>query len=237
MSRIPLSPVIKRTLSDEAADRLREAIQCGALPPGAQLVERELAQSLGISRVPVREAIHRLVKEGLIKKEAHGGTYVYSPSRKEIEDISALRSILERFVAERVVLHWNAEQEARLRNIVAAMREAASHHDFEGVCEEDSHFHNVLWEIADNPILMEVVSGLRQRISRFLYEATRALPASQLESHVATHDTLIEALSKGDIAYAQEAIAEHIGIARHRILERYSSASASEAPSPDHKGD
>jgi DNA-binding GntR family transcriptional regulator len=60
-----LSPVSQRTLSDEAAERLRSAIRDGTLPPGTRLVERELARRLGVSRIPVREAIQQLVEEGL----------------------------------------------------------------------------------------------------------------------------------------------------------------------------
>ena len=59
-----LSPVTSRTLTDEAADRLRAAIRSGVLPPGAKLVERDLSEKLGVSRMPIREAIQRLIEEG-----------------------------------------------------------------------------------------------------------------------------------------------------------------------------
>ena len=97
-----LIPVEQRTLGDEAADRLRTAIRSGNLRPGERLVERDLAERLGMSRIPIREAIHRLAEEGLVRKLTHRGTFVYAPTLAEIEEISSLRVVLERFVVERV---------------------------------------------------------------------------------------------------------------------------------------
>src|SRR5688500_796944 len=91
-----LRPVASRNLSDEVVDSLREAIRSGLLPPGVRLVERDIAARLGVSRIPVREAIQRLAEEGLVRKVAHRGTFVYSPSAAEIEQISSLRVVLER---------------------------------------------------------------------------------------------------------------------------------------------
>jgi DNA-binding GntR family transcriptional regulator len=113
-----LGPVSQRTLGDEAAERLRSAIRNGALPPGTRLVERELAERLGVSRIPVREAIQQLVEEGLVKKIPHRGTFVYAPSYEELEEMASLRVILEQFVVERVMARWRLDHEARLGQIV-----------------------------------------------------------------------------------------------------------------------
>src|SRR4029453_901005 len=126
LDSLDLRPVEQYTLSDEATERLRAAIRSGSLPPGARLIERDLAERLGMSRIPIREAIQRLVEEGLVRKLPHRGAVVYMPTRAEIEEISSLRSFLERFVAERVIARWNAEYERQLRQIVQAMRTAAA---------------------------------------------------------------------------------------------------------------
>jgi DNA-binding GntR family transcriptional regulator len=96
MSFLELTPVEQRTLSDEAADRLRAAIRNGTLKPGMRLIERDLAERLGMSRIPIREAIQSLVEEGLAQKAPHRGAVVYIPTREEIEEISSLRVVLER---------------------------------------------------------------------------------------------------------------------------------------------
>ena len=213
-----LNPVSQRTLSAEAAEHLRSAIRNGTLPPGTRLVERELAKRLGVSRIPVREAIHQLVEEGLVVKIPHRGTFVYAPTYEELEEIASVRVILERFVVERSMARWQPHHEAQLRQIVQEMWHAASQEDRQRVCELDTQFHQTLWQIADHSILLEVVSGLRSRISRFLYEATIALPPSELETHVEGHGEFIDTMKSGDVVVAKDAITDHILRAKDRIL-------------------
>jgi len=218
MSLLDLSPVEQRTLSDEAADRLRAAIRNGVLKPGTRLIERDLAERLGMSRIPIREAIQRLVDEGLARKLPHRGAQVYTPTRDEIEEISSLRVVLERFVTERVIERWQPEHENQLRQIVNAMRQAASHQDLQDVYAQDYHFHLTLWQIAEHSMMLEVLSTLRARISRFLYEANDALTSAELDMHINSHDDLIEVLRSRNIAQAQDAFVGHVVGAKARIL-------------------
>ena len=213
-----LKRVEQRTLCDDAADRLRDAIRNGLLRPGTRLVERDLAERLGMSRIPVREAIQRLVEEGLVEKSPHRGTFVYAPTRKEIEEICSLRVVLERFVVERVMAVWSAEYETDLYAIVDRMRHAARQNDIHQIHEGDYLFHSTLWSIADHTLLLEVVSGLRSRINRFLFEAAGVLPASELDSHVNSHDGLVAVFKSADIARAQAEMTNHVLAARDRIL-------------------
>jgi DNA-binding GntR family transcriptional regulator len=213
-----LSPVRQRTLGDEAAKRLRDAIMSGSLSPGMRLVERELAERLGVSRVPIREAIQQLEDEGLVKKIPHRGTFVYVPSSDELEEIASLRVVLERLVMERVTARWQPDYEARLRQIVVDMQRAGSREDHQRVFEFDTQFHHTLWQMANHSLLFEVVSSLRLRIAHFLYEATVALSSSELEAHAAGHMDLIEVLKGGDVTAAKETITEHILAAKNRIL-------------------
>lgn len=213
-----VAPLKPRTLRDEAADRLRSAIRGGTIPVGARLVEQELAAQLGVSRVPVREAIQMLVDEGLVRKAPRRGAYVYLPTYQEIDEICSLRVMLERFIVERAIANWNADHEAALRSVVAQMRAASDSGDYQALYEQDYNFHLTLWRLADHSILLEVVSSLRSRISRFLYEANSALSSAPANTHVDSHDDLIDILSSGDVAAAIEAITDHILDAKKRIL-------------------
>jgi DNA-binding GntR family transcriptional regulator len=213
-----LQPVAQRTLSDEAADRLKAAIRSGALPPGARLIERDLAERLGMSRIPIREAIGRLVEEGLVRKLPHRGAVVYIPTRAEIEEISSLRVVLERFVAERVVERWQPIHEEQLRAIVDAMRAAGTQRDLQQLYAEDYRFHFTLWEIAEHSLMLEVLVGLRARISRFLYEANGALDGAELDHHINSHDDLIEVLKSGDALRAKAEFTRHVLGAKDRVL-------------------
>ncbi len=173
-----LAPVQLTTLSAEVTNRLRNAIRTGEIPLGTRLVERDLAERLGVSRIPVREAIQQLVEEGLVQKTPHRGTFVHSPTYSEIEEISSLRVLLECFVVERVIANWQPSHEARLSQIVDTMHRATADNNMQLLFEQDYLFHYALWEIADHALLLEVVSGLRSRINRFLGEATAVLHAS-----------------------------------------------------------
>jgi DNA-binding GntR family transcriptional regulator len=219
MALTDLKRVEQRTLCDDAADRLRDAIRNGRLRPGARLVERDLADQLGMSRIPVREAIQRLVEEGLVEKAPHRGTFVYAPTRKEIEEICSLRVVLERFVVERVMALWSPEYEADLLAIVERMHSAAKQNDVHQLHESDYYFHSTLWAIADHSLLLEVVSGLRSRINRFLFEAAGVLPPSEIDYHINSHYGLIHVLQQQDVALAQGEMTNHVLAARNRILK------------------
>ena len=91
------------------------------------------------------------------------------------------------------------------------------------IYELDSRFHSVLWELSQHAILIEVVSSLRSRISRFLAEANDVLSPVELNMHVAAHQDLVNVLKEGDIERAKDAMAEHIlDAARDRIRTYYS---------------
>ena len=137
MALAEVPPLKTRTLSDEVAERLRDAIRSGSIRAGSRLVEQEVAEQLGVSRVPVREAIQVLVDEGMVRKAPHRGAFVYLPTRNEIDEISSLRVVLERFVVERVIQNWNTAHEETLRRIVAAMRAGMVEGDYQVIYEQD----------------------------------------------------------------------------------------------------
>jgi DNA-binding GntR family transcriptional regulator len=213
----PLKPIPQQTLSQTVTEQLRAAIRNGSLAPGERLVERDISERLEVSRIPVREAIQRLVEEGLVIKTPHRGAFVYSPSSKEMEEIASLRIVLERFVMERVVANWQPQYGEEFRAIVRDMQRAAAEGQHQRVSELDDLYHRRLWQIAEHAILLEVVSGLRSRISRFLYESTMTLTLPELKVHVDGHEPLIGVLERGEVDVAKAFITQHISAARNRI--------------------
>lgn len=214
-----LKPVVFRTMSDQATERLRNAIQKGTLKPGAPLIERELAAKLGMSRVPIREAIHRLAEEGLVVKQPHRGTFVYSPSPREIEEIAALRILLEQYVVEQAMARWGEAHDDELRAVVRGMRAAARAGDRQRLKELDDAFHSALWRMADNGTLLDMASGLRQRVVRLFYANTNLLPIEELDEVVSNHEKLVNLLGSGDVAAAQADVRRHIEDTKRHMLE------------------
>ncbi|SEG78678.1 DNA-binding transcriptional regulator, GntR family [Thermomonospora echinospora] len=212
-----LEPLSDHSLTDRVAGRIRDAIHEGRYPPGARLVERTLAAELGVSHIPVREALTRLTDEGLVERAPRRGARVATLSPRELEELSSLRIVLERFVVTRVQERLTAVEEKELRRMVASMRQAAVRGDYRRVFDLDQRFHERLWELADHRMLGEVVTGLRGRISAFLRAATAALEPDALERHAASHDELLEAITSGDAEIGRAEMTRHIELATERL--------------------
>ncbi len=210
------------SLSDEVARRLRSAIKGGDFPPGTHLVEQEIAKQLLVSRMPVRIAIQKLIDEGLVIKEPRRGAFVHTFSSKELNEVYSIRVALERLVVQYALSNWSNQVEAELEGIVGQMRQAASEDDRQTGYELDTRFHSILWQLSQHSILIEVVSSLRSRISRFLVEANDVLSPTELNMHVEAHQHLVNVLKMGDIERAKDAISDHILDAHERIRNYYS---------------
>ena len=219
---VDLRPVRVQTMADQATDRLRNAIQRGSLAPGAQLVERELADKLGMSRVPVREAIHRLAEEGLVKKTAHRGSIVYLPSQREIEEITSVRIMLEELVVERVLQRWTAEVDAELKRWWATCARLSHRAIAAAWLSWTRKFHAVTWRIADHIVLAEMIVSLRHRVTRLLFETIALMPDDELSGTIVSHERLIDVFKRGNVAAAKQEIGQHIiAAAKDRILVVY----------------
>lgn len=209
--------VVMQNVSEQIAQELRTAIQSGKLKPGERLVERTLASSLGVSHIPIREALGRLADEGLVERTPRRGARVATLSEKGLRETSSLRIVLEQFVAVRAQAAWNEQSETLLRGIATAMVESSRAGDVDGMFALDQEFHETLWELADHQLLMSTVSQLRGRINGFLRAANDALSPSELAAHAESHFQVIDALASGDKDRLLEQISHHIETAAERI--------------------
>ena len=212
-----LDPISAPGLAETIAERLRVAIQSGVYPPGTRLPERPLAAELGVSHIPVREALARLAEEGLVEREPRRGARVAALTARQLDEISSLRIVLEQFVARRVQLVWTPAIERRLRAVAREMVAAADRGDALRVVELDQRFHERLWQLAEHELLNELAAMVRRRVTSFLVSATRALPPADLREHALTHVALIEALASGEQARAEVETERHISLAAERI--------------------
>jgi DNA-binding GntR family transcriptional regulator len=212
-----LHPVDDKNLADRVADQLRDTIHNGGYAPGERLVERRLASELGVSHIPVREALTRLTEEGLVERLPRRGCRVAAIGGKDLRDLSSLRVLLEQYVAERAMDNWTPKAERSLRDLVAQMEAAADRGDTARLSDLDVRFHEQLWALTDHAILVDLVAQLRGRISGFLRAATTALEPEALRAHAAAHTRLLDALASGDKAAARRAMRRHIEDAARRI--------------------
>ena len=206
----------EKNLSQKVFERVREAILAGELPPGSRLVERRLALELDVSHIPVREALARLADEGLVERNARRGSWVAGLTHEDLDEISSLRVLLEQFVVVRVQERWSEASEQRLRALVDDMRKAAAG-DVDRVRQQDTMFHEALWQLAEHRTLLELAAKLRGRINSFLRAATLALSRDELELHAMSHAELLDAIASGVPRRARRAMEAHIMIATERV--------------------
>jgi DNA-binding GntR family transcriptional regulator len=212
-----LRPRHDQSLAEAVAEHLRDGIQDGTYAPGARLVERSLAAALGVSHIPVREALARLEEEGLVVRLPRRGARVAELSDAGLAEISSLRVVLEGFVVRRVQERWTTPQRRELERMVDRMVAAARRGDVAAVSDVDRRFHQRLWRIADHSILLEVSAGLRGRVNRFLQAATEALPPGELVRHAESHRDLLQVIASGDPDAAAAAMRSHVEAAAARI--------------------
>jgi DNA-binding GntR family transcriptional regulator len=216
----PLHPLPDQSLADAVADRLRQAIHAGEYAPGRRLVERTLSDELGVSHIPVREALTKLEDEGLVVRLPRRGARVAQLSPKSIAEVSSMRVLLEGFVVRRVSERWTPKLERDLLRLADRMVAAAEKGDAAAVLDLDHRFHERLWRQCDHSILIEIASHLRGRIQSFLRATIQTLSPDELVAHAMTHRTLTQVIAAGDADAAVEAMRVHIQEAADRIEDR-----------------
>lgn len=210
-------PLVGQSLADAVVDRLRAAISSGMYPPGERLIERRLADEFGISHIPLREALARLTEEGLVVRLPRRGARVASLTPRMLEEVSSLRVVLERFVVRRLDGRFTEEARAQLQGVVDQMAAAADRHDLQALHDLDQGFHQQLWELTDNSLLVDVSAQMRSRTSHFYFAAAAALAPDQLRHHTDSHQQLLDVIASGDLDAAERAMQYHIEDAASRI--------------------
>jgi DNA-binding GntR family transcriptional regulator len=148
------SPIPRITLASMVGDRIRADVVEGVLPPGSQLNEVELATTFGVSRGPVREALQRLIQEGLLLREPHRGVFVPVMTPEDVDDIYLVREAMETTAVRRLAgLSRTASASKALDRIVRAMETAERADDWNTVASRDLDFHSALVAAADSPRL------------------------------------------------------------------------------------
>lgn len=219
MAKPKLEGVQVRTLGEQAAQRLRQAIAAGHFRAGTRLVETEIAQELGLSRSPLREAFFLLEREGLIVRHPRRGAVVRGLSHKETEEILSLRTLLETFAVDRALNNMTPEAAEHLRALVRDMRQRAAAGDGVGLSELDAEFHEYICDVAQHQVLKQVLEGLHVRVFRYVMEATHSRALSDIAQD---HDDLCEAMISCDRTGAAEAVKKHISFSAARIFSQLS---------------
>lgn len=200
---------------DKAEDALRGLILAGDLAPGERLAEVELAETLGMSRTPVREALRRLSSQGLVEVEQHKGARVTAWSARELDQVFVLRARLEGLVAADAARRATAEQADELDRVaheLAGWALPVRTQDLAKVAELNSAFHAGLLRIAGSSTLRGALAGLVHRT--VLSRTHHSFDEAAMRRSVAHHLEIVAAVRARDPDWAESVMHSHLLSAR-----------------------
>jgi len=219
-SLIGLGIATRRVLADVVTDDLRDAIVAHELEPGRRLAEDDLANQMGVSRGPVREALARLEREGLIVIERHKGARIASWGKSDVEEIFSLRIVLEQLAIEWACKNATAADIAILEGVIAEFRNLGEkQRNIKNVSRLDLEFHSAIFNAAHHDRLYRAWEILRSQIHSFLiYTWTRdeSINKSLMNSWDKDHIIFVDIIKKRDIEKGLKEIKAHVerGLAR-----------------------
>ncbi len=215
---------ISRGLANEIVTRLTTAILSGQLGPGERLREEVLAEALGVSRGPLREAFLQLERQGLVVIRRNRGAYVARLSREDVDEVYSLRLALEPLAMQRAMQFMNTKQLAELQVIVDRMGSYGTGVTEQEAAQDDLMFHDMIYQASKHQRLYECWTNLRPQIHIMLLTRNVANPDFRYYA-LQGHTELLDVLKSKDEAHAIAVVEEHLRIAYDRVLSSYPSPS------------
>ncbi len=213
-----------RPLREEVRDELRSRITSGAYAPGFRLVERTIASELGVSRVPVREALHALVLEGFAEDRLTRGIAVRSYDAAQIADLAQVGGALEAVLVRRLATYARPSDLEPLREVLAEAAASIAAGDVPAAVVANARFHEVLEELGRGTIVGEVLVTIGERRRWLMRQHTD--PAPIHAEHAALYDALVAADVEGAVALV---VAHARGAVMHAVTTQDASMSCQAA--------
>ncbi|QIG53990.1 GntR family transcriptional regulator [Altererythrobacter sp. BO-6] len=201
--------------SDHAYDKIRAHLLSGAVKPGEQLTEDQLAQVTGVSRTPVREAVRRLEGEMLLVRSESKRIFVADWSRDDIDEMFTLRQMLEGHAAERAARRLKRDEIDRLEAVNRELHDAVDHDppDVARFLDANRTFHEIITEAAHSPRLGQVLAMLVE--APVVLRTARSYSVEDLKQSARDHDELIAAFRAHDPDWARAVMGSHLRRAFH----------------------
>lgn len=218
-------------LGQVVIETLRQSILGGAYRPGERLVEDRLARELGVSRIPIREALRVLATEGLIQIAPRRGATVAALSQQSVREMIEVRATLEGLNARLAARHRAPQIVAALRQVLERGNAAAARGDAAALIELNAHFHDLLANAGRNEVLGELMRTLRSRTTPLFAAMSRRRARETWNEHAA----IVKAVIAGDEEHAAVLAADHVTRAGDRVVAGASGEPA-EVPPPARSG-
>lgn len=214
---LPVNLDSYKPLRELVLEAIREAIINGNLKPRERLMEIQMAEELGVSRTPIREALRKLELEGFIVMVPRKGAYVADISTKDIADVFEIRASLEGLAAALAAERVTEEELEFMERCLVIKAEAIATADFEKLVDIDTKFHEAIYKASRNERLVTIVNNLREQIQR-LRTTSLSVPGRMYQS-LKEHRAIVEAIQSRDISLARQVAQDHIENAENVMME------------------
>ena len=206
-----------KPLREMVYEELKMQILTGGIIPGTRMMEVELAEEMGVSRTPIREAIRKLEKEGLVTIEPRRGAYASRISTEDMVEILEVRQDLEGLAAELAASRMSPEQMKELKSISENYNRAVEEGDMDSMIKHDTMFHRLIVDSCNNKILVHMVEQLQELVLRFRYIYYDNF--RRAEHMPEEHRDIMTAIAEGDTKKAREAADVHICRLKQLVIE------------------
>jgi DNA-binding GntR family transcriptional regulator len=214
---LPVNLDSYKPLRELVLEAIREAIKNGTLQPRERLMEIQLADDLGVSRTPVREALRKLEQEGFIVMVPRKGAYVSDLSMKDVADVFEIRAALDGLAGGLAAERITDEELELMERMLVEKGEAINHNDIDKLVEADTKFHEAMYMASRNERLSNIISNLREQIQRF--RLTSLSVPGRREDSLKEHRELLEAIQARDVQLARQLAQEHIENAENVLID------------------
>ncbi len=209
----------RRSLGQSVYENLKEAIIEGSLVPESRVVETRFAKALGISRTPVREAMHKLEREGLLRQDPKGGFYVVGLTRADIEESFGIRSVLESYAARLATIRHQEGELPPLEEKLADYEACLERGRVDELPGINTDFHDLLYGLSRSPRLVKMINDIRVQMFRFRQVILRIEAVARV-SHE-DHRLMMDAIRARQADRVEQLVREHILRGQDIVLREF----------------
>ncbi len=225
----PLKQLLSRkSLGQHVFENLKQAIIKGDISSGERLVENVIANALDISRTPVREAIHKLEREGFLKKLPRGGFTVIGLTREDIEETFGIRSVLESYAARLATINYQEKDLIPLEKKVDEYQKHLKTGMLEALPKINTEFHDLLYTLSRSPKLVKMISALGDQIFRFRQIILKDKNMAEVSHR--DHRQMLTAIRRRDADGVEKLVRDHILRGKQAVLKEFDRQSKGSNP-------
>ena len=209
----------RRSLGHSVYENLKEAIIEGSLVPESRVVETRFAKAFGISRTPVREAMHKLEREGLLRQDPKGGFYVIGLTRVDIEEAFGIRSVLESYAARLATIRHQDGELVSLEEKLVEYETFLERGQVDELAGINTDFHDLLYGLSRSPKLVKMINDIRGQIFRFRQVILKIEAMARVSNK--DHRLMMAAIRARQADRVEQLVREHILRGQDIVLREF----------------